>query len=98
LDAPLPHSIDESPPGAKITILKTIFSRSENQHPSAVAANRPGLTSGYATAPVAGFEATKRQQKAWKCASAGRLRRGPEPGAAPGAPRRAADADPRSRD
>jgi hypothetical protein len=45
-DAPLPHSIGESSPGAKITILKTIFSRSENQHPAVTAAHRARLTSG----------------------------------------------------
>jgi hypothetical protein len=31
-DALLPYSLGEPPPTAKITILKTIFSRSENQH------------------------------------------------------------------
>jgi hypothetical protein len=31
-DALLPHNLGEPPPSAKITILKTIFSRSENQH------------------------------------------------------------------
>jgi hypothetical protein len=46
-DVPHLHSIGEPTPGAKITILKTIFSRSENQHPAAVAADRRRLTRGY---------------------------------------------------
>jgi hypothetical protein len=46
-NVPLPHSIGEPTPGAKITILKTIFSRSENQHPAAVATGRSCLTRFY---------------------------------------------------
>jgi hypothetical protein len=42
-----PNSLGEPSPNAKITILKTIFSRSENQHPAVAAAGRRRLTRGY---------------------------------------------------
>jgi hypothetical protein len=58
-DAPLQHSLGEPAPSAKITILKTIFSRSENQHPAALAGNHPGLTSGYTIRRIAHFRAAK---------------------------------------
>jgi hypothetical protein len=64
-DAPLKHSIGGPPPSAKITILKTIFSRSENQHPAAEAAMRGGLTSGYTIRRIAHPGATERRRKCW---------------------------------
>jgi hypothetical protein len=62
-DVPHPHSIGEPTPGAKITILKTIFSQSENQHPAVVAVHRRGLTSGYPGQMNSPLRSAKRQPK-----------------------------------